>query len=41
MGNGKNGNIGAKMVDERKRSKPMKVKKYGNIFQRWFLDVFF
>ena len=28
MGDGKNGNIGEKMVDERRRLKPMKVKKY-------------
>ena len=29
MGDGKNGNIAAEMGDERRRSKPMKVKKYG------------
>ena len=33
----KNGNIGAKMTDERRKSKPMKVKKYGEfrVFKRF------
>ena len=33
----KNGNIGAKMTDERRKSKPKKVKKYGEfrVFKRF------
>ena len=29
MGDGKNGNVGAEMVDKRRRLKSMKVKNYG------------
>ena len=29
MNDGKNGNVGAEMVDKRRRLKPIKVKKYG------------